>query len=70
VYFRIIKNGMRYSAFMSGDGKNFTLIGEINHDLGDKPKIGLTVDKGSGSDAASIPAQFDYFHVLYNCPAP
>jgi regulation of enolase protein 1 (concanavalin A-like superfamily) len=66
VFLRIIKNGPKYSSFMSSDGKDFTFIGEVSHDLGEKPKVGITVDKGGSQGIPNIPAYIDYFHILYN----
>ena len=62
---RLVRRGTHYTAYVGEDGIHWSMIGEQNVSAGFRAeRVGLLAVNGN-QDTSEIPADFDYFHVLW-----
>jgi len=64
LYLKLGKTGTNFTAYYSADGPSWTRVGEVQQPLLDYVQFAFSAWNGSPSDAAEIPADFDWFCVL------
>ncbi len=69
-FLRVVKTGTTYTAYYGGDGLTWTQFAQVTDVAFPEVQVGLGAWNGAGSNAAEIPADFDWFCINGNVGAP